>query len=36
MSVNNSARSEGIIGIFFSIFLNMKVRVCRMFSLEFI
>ena len=32
MSVNNSARSGGIIGIFFSIFFNMKVS-C-MFSLE--
>ena len=32
MKVDYSARSGGIIGIFFSIFFNMKA--CRMFSLE--
>ena len=32
MSVNHSARSVGIIGIFFSIFFNMKV--CCVFLLE--
>ena len=32
MSVNHSARSGGIIGIFVSIFCNMKV--CCVFSLE--
>ena len=32
MSVNHSARSGGIIGIFFSIVFNMKV--CCVFSLE--
>ena len=30
--VNNSARSGGIIGIFFSIFFNLKL--CCVFSLE--
>ena len=32
MSVNHSARSGGIIGIFFFIFFSMKV--CCVFSLE--
>ena len=32
MSVNHSARSGGIIGIFFSIFFYMKI--CCVFSLE--
>ena len=32
MCVNHSARSDGIIGIYFSIFLNMKV--CCVFSFE--
>ena len=32
MSVNHNAKSGGIIGIFFSIFFNMKA--CCVFSLE--